>query len=182
MNIGEIFAMLSARLVEGMMYHDQMSRYYGFLGLFGYRAMHDHHYQEETDGYRKLNAYYSDHYCKLIPNKRVADPKKIPEGWLPHSRRDVDLSTKKKAIQTGAEGWVEWEVETRSIFMKCAKELFDSGEMASYAEVMEYVRDVDCELSEARKELLILESTGYDLSFIMDRQEAIKEDCLTKVD
>lgn len=180
MTVEEIFASLSARAVEGMMYHDQMSRYYGFLGLFGYRAMHDYHYQEETDGYRKLNAYYSDHYCKLMPDRRVVDPKKIPEGWFPHIRRDVDLSTKKKAIQTGAEGWVEWESETRSIYTKAAKDLLELGEMASFAEIMEYVRDVDNELSDARNELLTLESTGYDLSFVMDRQSVLQAEFSNK--
>lgn len=175
MSVEEIFAALSARMVEGMMYHDQMSRYYGFLGLFGYRLMHDTHYAEETMGYRDINAYYTDHYCKLIPERRVADPKAIPDGWYPHVRGDVDPSTKRKAIQTGAEAWVTWETETKALYEKAAKELYTQGELASYRKVMEYVKDVDCELAEAKKEMLTLEATGYDIPYIMDRQALLKD-------
>lgn len=175
MSVEEIFAALSARMVEGMMYHDQMSRYYGFLGLFGYRLMHDTHYADETMGYRDINAYYCDHYCKLIPERRVADPHVIPDGWYPHSRRDVDPATRRKAVQTGAEGWVAWETETKALYEKAAKDLYNLGEIASYRKVMDYVKDVDYELACANKELITLEAVSYDLPYIVDYQDALTD-------
>lgn len=175
MNVDEIFAAISARMIEGMMYHDQMTRYYSFLGLKGYQYMHEYHFAEETMGLRDVNAYYTDHYCKLIPERRVSDPSKIPQGWYSHVRRDVDPATRKKAIQTASEDWVAWEIETKGLYEKAACDLLDLGEMPAYAKVMEYVNDVSDETACARDELLALEATGYDLPFIVDRQTYLKD-------
>lgn len=182
MNYDEIFAALSARAIAGMMYHDQMARYYGFLGMDGYRLMHEYHYAGETIGHRDINNYYLNHYCKLIPERHVQDPAMIPQTWMPHTRGEVDMSTKRKAVQTGASEWVEWEKETKAMFEKAAKDLLEHGEMASYSMVMGYVEKVDHELARARKEMLTLEAVGYDLPFIMDRQEMLKKKYEHKLD
>ena len=51
MVIEEIFAKLKNHMLEGMVFHDQMSRYYDFLNLKGYKRCHEYHYFEETLGY-----------------------------------------------------------------------------------------------------------------------------------
>ena len=171
MSIDEIFSALSAHMVEGMMYHDQMCRYYGFLGLYGYRKEHHEHFMSETEGYQRLNTYYSDHYNRLIPEQRSVDPKKIPENWWRYRKDEVDAGTKRLAIQQGVEGWIDWETNTKELYERSAKELFDLGDLAAYDFVMEYVKDVNDEMETAHRKRVSLQSTGYDMPYIMEQQK-----------
>lgn len=150
------------------MFHDQMSRYYGFLSLEGESEAHRGRYADESKGYQKLNKYYMEHYGKLIQPARSPDPKKIPENWYRYKRDEVDVSTKRLAIQTGIEGWIAWEKDTKELYERSAKDLFDQGHLASYKFIMEYVKDVDEELAKAEEQRLWYQSTGYDMPFIMD--------------
>ena len=65
MNSEELFAKISAHMVKGIMFHAQMADYYDFLGLRGYKRMHEYHYFEESMMFRALHRYYINNYCKL---------------------------------------------------------------------------------------------------------------------
>ena len=149
----EIFAKLKARMLEGMVFHDEMSRYYDFLNLCDLRDEHRHHYDEETKGYIKLCEYYMHHANKLIPHTPMSRPDVIPESWYMYTRQDVDASTRRNAVQSGAKKWVAWESETKGLYEDCCGELLNDGEIASAYFVMEYAKDVDNELAEAHKQL-----------------------------
>lgn len=170
MTVEEIFSAVSAHLVEGLMYHDQLHQYYAFLALQGESEAHRGHYESESRAYHKLHDYYLTHYGKLIPRMRSVDPGKIPENWYRYRRDEVDASTKRLAVQTGMESWVDWERETKALYEKSAKDLLDLNEMDAYRFMMCYVEDVSEELKCAEAQKLEYQSTGYDMSYIMDRQ------------
>lgn len=58
MTVEEIFSKISAHMIEGMMFHEQMCNYYDFLGLHGYKRCHEYHYLCETIEHRKLERFY----------------------------------------------------------------------------------------------------------------------------
>ena len=145
----EIFAKLKAHMLEGMVFHDEMARYFDFCGLCDWRDKHRKHYEEETKGYQKLCEYYMHHYNKLLPNLPMNKPEVIPESWYMYKRQDVDTGTKRNALKSGIKKWVEWETETKGLYEDMCGDLLNEGEIASACFVMGYVKDVDCELAEA---------------------------------
>ena len=145
----EIFAKIKAHMLEGMVFHDEMARYYDFLGLDAHRDNHRKHYEEETKGYQKLCGYYMHHHNKLLPNYPMNRPDVIPESWFMYKRQDVDINTKKNALRSGIKKWVDWETETKDFYEEMCGELLNEGEIASAHFIMKYVKDVDCELAEA---------------------------------
>lgn len=170
MEVSEIFSKIANRMIQGLMFHEQMSNYYDFLGMKGYKRCHEYHYLEETCKYRQLCRYYINHYSKLIPYSEVEDPDAIPESWYRYTRQDVDVSTKKNAVRNGLEKWVEWETGTKDLYEKMYKELMDAGEVASALYLSEFIRGVDCELKKVQRYHISKLATGYDLIDIMQEQ------------
>ena len=156
MNTGDIFGRLKAHMLEGMVFHDEMVRYFSFLNLESYAELHKEHYEEETKGYRKLCDYYMCHYNELIPPRDMNRLNVIPDSWYRHKRQDVDTDTKNKAIREACEKWVEWERKTKSLYGDMCKELFINGDVAASMFVSCYVKDVDEELAEAERQHIIL--------------------------
>ena len=175
MTIEEIYSKLANRMIQGMMFHEQMANEYRFLGMNGYATCHEYHFMDETCNYRKLCRYFIDHHNKLVPYSDVEDPNTIPESWYRYTRQDVDVNTKKNAVKANLERWVSWEHETKELYETCYKELMEAGEVASALFVAEFIRDVDRELKKAQKYHLGKVSTGYDLVSIMDEQVHKKE-------
>lgn len=175
MTVDEIFSAISAHFIKGMMLHDQMANYYDFLQLRGYKRCHEYHFKAESCNYRKLNRYYLNHYNKLIPESRVEDPKVIPENWYRYSRIDVDIDTKKNAIKNGMNKWVSWEKETKETLERMYGELLEMGEIATADFIMEFIKDVDCELKWAERKQLDLMSVNYDMTYILDKQKKMHD-------
>ena len=145
----EVFARLKARMLEGMVFHDEMARYYDFLNMCEFRDEHRKHYAEETEGYQKLCDYYMHHFNKLLPNLPMSRPEVIPDSWRMYTRQDVDEGTRTNAKRDGIRKWIEWETETKDLYEDMCGELLNNGEIAAAIFVGKFVKDVDCELAEA---------------------------------
>ena len=170
MNTSEVFAKLKAHALEGMVFHDEMARYFSFLSLEGYKEEQIDHYLDETHGYRCLCNYYLDHYDALIPQTPMNRPDVIPESWYRYKRQDVDAGTKKNAVKTALHKWEEWETETKDLYEEMCVELLNIGEIAAEQFLKSYVKDVDCELCAIKKKLIELETVGYDITYILSQQ------------
>lgn len=170
MTVDEIYRDLSAHMIQGMMFHEQLANYYDFLGLEGYKRCHEYHFFEETCGYRKLCRYFINHHSKLVPYKEVDDPGVIPDSWYKYERQDVDAGTKKNAVKSGLERWVNWERETKKFYESMYRELINIGEVASAKFLCDYIEDVDVELKYAERYHISKASTGYDMVYIIEEQ------------
>ena len=177
MTIDEIFNQLSNHMVEGLMFHSQLSDYFGFLGLKGYQICHKYRYFDENKNYRKISSYYLCHYDKLIPNTPIKNPNLIPTSWYQYTRHDVDIQTRKNAIQAGIEKWVNWESATKKLYESLYGELIKIGEVSAAKELSSYIRDVDFELAEAYQEHLNLVAIDFDISDIIQEQDKIEKKC-----
>ena len=163
----QIFAKLRARMLEGMVFHDEMCKYWSFLNLPEYAENHERHYAEESKGYRELSRYYMEHHNKFIPILPMNRPDVIPQSWYQAKRQDVDRGTKQSGIKSGIEKWVAWETETKAIYQDCYLSLIENGEPAAAEFVLKYLMDVDEELKCATEKHLTLESVGYDLGYVL---------------
>ena len=157
MDVSEIFARLKAHILEGMVFHDDMVRYYGFLNCDKWKNEHEWHYAEETEGYRQLCDYYMTHYNMLIPVEPMNRPDVIPDSWYRYMRQDVDAGTKRNGKEVGIRKWVEWERETKKFYQDMWKELIDIGEVAAAQFISRYISAVDEELKCAEREHMNLE-------------------------
>ena len=166
----QIFARLRARMLEGMVFHDEMARYWDFLDLQKFRESHERHYVEESVGYREVSRYYMEHHNKFIPVEPMSRPDVIPQSWYQAKRQDVDKGTKQSGIKSGIEKWVAWETETKAIYQDAYLSLIEIGEPAAASFVLRFVEDVDEELKCAMHKHLALEAAGYDLGHVMSCQ------------
>ena len=182
LSVEEIYAELSAHMIKGIMFHEQMSNYYDFLNLHGYKRCHEYHCMAEMQGLRKLHRYYINHYNRLIPEKRVEDPEAIPANWLKYSRQDVDITTRRNAVKAGVEKWVEWETETKRLYQDMYKELMSLGEVASANTLAECVVDVDRELKYAQRKHITLMSVDYDADYIVMVQDDLHKEYKAKTE
>lgn len=171
MTCEEIFTKLAEHQINGMMVHEQLANYYDFLGLPGYRNCHEYHFMAESCTYRKICRYYVNHYNKLIPVTEFDTPEVVPESWYKYNRQDVDISTKKNAIKSGLEEWVDWETETKKLYSDMYKEAIENGSIDAADFIQGLVADVSNELKKATMYWLNKEAINYDMSVIISEQK-----------
>ena len=175
MTVDEIFSELAAHMIKGIMIHDQMSSYYDFLSLCGYQKCHEYHYWCENASYLKLKHHYFKYHNKLIKEKEIENPNLILKSWYNYTRSDVDISTKRNAVKSGLEKWVDWERETKLLYEKMYKELVDLNEINDAKLLEDLICDVAHELSQAEAEYFNIKASDFDIEYILMEQCEKKE-------
>ena len=171
MTIEEIFNKLASHMVEGIMYHDDLTEAFNLLGLRGYAMCQEYHFIEENYCYKLLSRYYAKHYYKLLKLENLNQPKLIPENWYNYTTMAVDVGTKRSAVRELLTKWVEWERSTKKLYQEMRHELALLNEFAAAAFIDKLIEDVSTELRHAEKKLIYLETIGYDMITIIDHQE-----------
>ena len=184
MSIEEVGQLISQRLLQGSMYHEQFANYYLFLGLEGYKSYHEHQFLEETLNYRKFITFFMQYYNKLIPNlsfEKINTPHIIPENWHNSDRQDVDSTTCRNAVTKGCEKYVNWQIQTKRVLEDMSVQLESEGEITFALEVYKYIKNVKKELIRAQKEYLEIKATDYDLPTIVARQKQLDKKYSKKI-
>lgn len=181
MTIEEIFSLLAEHLIEGVMFHSQLSEYFYFLGLNGYGKMQEYHFFEENLSYKELLDYYITHHNKLVIERAYKNPKVIPESWYQFERANIDNDLRKTAILSGFERWINWEKETKNFYSLYYKKLLELGAVAAAIQLAIYIEDVDKELADAEKDYLYLKSMDCDLPTVISIQDKLYKDYTKKL-
>ena len=171
MAASDVFSRINSHMVEGMMLHNQMADYYDFLGLMGFKRLHEYRFLCEATQMRGVSRYYINHYNKLLPPTDVLEPEIVPAGWGKYTRMDVEPSTKRNAIRTCMDKWRKWEFDTKKLYQESYSDLCDIGEVAAACKVKELVADADMELKCADRLCIKLQSVDYDLCTIFLMQD-----------
>ena len=172
----EIYSIIDSHQIEALMFHDQMADYFGFLGLDGFKCMHEFHHLDESIGRRKTKRYYMKHHSRLLEEAPVDNPKAIPTDWLKYTKFDVSQQVRNQAVQNGFRRYVEWEEASKKLYEQCAARLMELGHVADYNHVNCLVEDVDDELAELYELWLRLKSMNFDAGYT----ESIQEELHTK--
>lgn len=175
MSVEEIFKDLSSHMIKGVMIHEQLSDYYDFLNLHGYKRCHEYHAKCEMCGMRKLHRYFINHYNRLIEEENIENPNIIPASWYRYTRQEVDVNTKRNAVKTGIEKWVDWESETKKLYENMYKELMDIGEVAAANKLAFYIHKVDKELKWAQRKHINLVASEYSIMSILNEQDHLHD-------
>jgi hypothetical protein len=173
--VEEIYAEINARMIAALMLHSQMADYFDFLGLRGYKRLHEYQYVSEGKERCELNRYYINHHNRMIPDRYEGSVQMIPEGWKNANRISVGKSTKQKAVEDGFNEYRQWESDTKALYEKYAVTLRDDGHIADALRVEMLVDDVDGELKCLERMLVDLISAGYDMVYIVESQNSIHD-------
>nr|DAH67896.1 MAG TPA: hypothetical protein [Caudoviricetes sp.] len=174
-SVESIFSEINARMIAALMLHDQMADYFDFLGMKGYKRLHEYQYFSESLERKKLNQYYINHHNKLIPDIYSGQVAVIPENWITANRISVGKSTKQKGIEEGFHQYHEWESETKSLYEHYASKLREMGAVADAIMVEKLVEDVDQELKKLERIVVDLISSGYDMVYITESQQGLHD-------
>ena len=176
-NADEVFECIIRHLTKAVKFHDKMMDLYGFLGLYGFKKMHEYQYLTESMERRQAKCYVLDHMNLLIEDDCDEEGLDfIPQTWYQYSRQEVTPEARKQYIGPSFQGYKQWEEETKELLSYCANELMYMGEMAYFNEVMDMIEDVDEELEKLEKLMLKLNSVDYNIEYVMDMQEDIAEE------
>ena len=181
MTADEIFSLIASHMAKGLLIHNQLACAFNFLNLCGYKKCHEYHYFEEAYHYRCLKDFYVDNYGKLIVEKQEEAPEIIPSNWFKHVKGDVDANTKRAAIKDLMKIWVDWEKETKKLLENCYKQLYEQDEICAALKIAKCLQDVSKELSYAEEKQIDLDSSGYDMSIIIDKQNSLKKKYQEKI-
>ena len=174
MTIEEIGSLVSQRLLQGAMNHQQFSNYYDFLGLEGYKLCHKYHFLEQNYNYKKFVNYYMNQYNKLIPKFSLDTFNSlfiIPANWYDYTKDDVDTNTRRSAVKTGLEKYVHWEKDTKKFLEDMYVEAFNIHQIGMTLKIKQYICDVEDEIQKAQRQLLMIKGTDFDLPTIVSKQD-----------
>lgn len=169
--VEEIYNEINSRQIAALMFHRQMSDYFDFLCLRGYKRLHEYQYLCECKANIHVSRYYINHHGKLLSDSFSGEVKMIPAAWLTANRMSVGRATKQKAVEDGFNVYHTWEAETKAVYEKYAVKLRESGHEADAIFVDCLVEDVDKELKKVESIILDLISTGYDMVYIVEIQK-----------
>ena len=105
----------------------------------------------------------------------------IPQNWYAHTRYDVDAATKRNAVRDGFMKWIEYEKDTKQFLENMVQRLEQSNAREA-ARKLDYLIDhVEKEIEHAEEKKMALENSGYDMNYILQQQEQLKDKYANKI-
>lgn len=175
MSCHDIYKEINTRMSAALTFHDQMADLYDFLGLNGFKRMHEYRHLSETAEKRGLKRYYINHHNKLLPTIPTLDLDIIPLEWAQYKRQDVSSQVRKQAVEKSFLMYRKWEHETKECYENYAKAFLEKGKIADFTKISELVCDVDMELKKIDRIILCLSASSYDEVYILSIQEELHE-------
>ena len=176
MECTEIFKHLASHSVKGLMIHDAMSQAFRFLGLEGFAMQQDRRFRDESEEYRAILKFWSEHYNRLLEREDPGDVSVIPSSWFSYTRQQVDEGTKKSAVRTLLHQWEEWEKSTKKLCEDMYAELLSNKSAVSAKKILYRLCSTDRELISLQKIILAGDSVGYSIDWIISKDEELKKE------
>lgn len=176
MDCGQLYSVMNKRMTTALMLHAEMSDYFNFMGLHGFKRMHEYQYFKESIGKRKLNRTYLDMHNKFISEKGHEKIDVIPVEWYKHTRMDIDDGILPKYTKMALNTYKQWEEETKELLENICHVILERGKISDYNIMLCYLDDVQCELKKIYRLVEELNGVGYDVLYIVEKQKEI-HDC-----
>lgn len=207
----QLYSDLINRMKQGVEMHEQLADYYSFLNLPGYQKCHEYQMLCELLTYRKAKDMYMKEYNQLIQpatmmsnngmgnmnnnnnnstnnnsnmnsmNNNYNYNQVIPQNWYKYTRYDVDTSTKRNAVRDGFKRWIDYEKETKDFLTQMGQRLEAQNEREAARKLDHLIEHVEKEIQTAENKMMDLESTGYDMSYILQQQKPLQEHYAEKI-
>lgn len=209
--VQQLYSELINRMKQGIEMHEQLADYYAFLNLPGYEKCHEYQMLCELLTYRKAKDAYMKEYNQLVlPNVMAMNNltnmnnmanngnnsnnsqnynsnynnyanNVIPQQWYANTRYNVDASTKRNAVQNGFKKWLEYEKDTKQYLSNMEQRLEQLNEREAARKLDFLIDHVEKEIQQAEEKMMALESSGYDMSYILQQQDHLKNKYAKKI-
>lgn len=180
----EIFSEVNKRMGTALMLHSSMSDYFSFIGLHGFKRMHEYQYYSESIGKRKLHHFYLDQTNMLLEPSGHDKVDIIPKEWYKHTRMDITSGVMTKAVKQAFDTYKQWEEETYCMYSVCAIVFEEKGELA-FADYMRCeAEEVQHEIKKLYRIICPMSVSEYDWMYILDIQDKLHDKykkCLKKL-
>ena len=203
-----LYSELINRMKQGVEMHEQLADYYNFLNLPGYAKCHEYQMLCELLTYRKAKDMYMREYNQLVQpaymvnntltnmaansnnpnamnnmanNKMNYSSNVIPTNWYNYTRYDVDQGTKRTAVKEGFKKWLDYEKDTKQYLTNMAQYLEQNNEREAARKLDYLIEHVEKEIEAAENKMMNLESAGYDMNYILQQQEELKQHYAEKI-
>jgi hypothetical protein len=173
MTAKEIFSEINRRQIIAQMFHREMAVYFSFLGLQGFKRMHQYRHMEESLENENMLFWIIDHHNMLIDTEDIPSVTIIPKEWFTVSRLNVGQNTKTTATKTAMDSWREWEEETLHLYEQYSKMLLDAGAVEDYCKVSRMMKHTGQELKRLERLIEDLQLVGYDTVYLLEIQNKI---------
>ena len=175
MSVVDNFSRIGTRMIEGMMFHEELMKTYYFLGLKGYSACHKYHYLSESDEYLKLTEFVIDNYdCMLsLSLSETSTPDIAPVSWLTSDgrvRQSIQIGTRQQAIISAFDKWISWEESTKKLYEEEYFSVMNNDTVASEY-IKELVSEIQNEINYAKNERLMKRAMDFDIVSILEEQD-----------
>ena len=170
----ELYSNLNTHQITALMFHDEMTDLFDFLGLEGFKQMHEYQYLSESINHRALKKYYMNQYGMLLPDDQIDSIDVIPSDWYQHNRMAVTPGVRRQAVQRAMEQYKDWESYTKDLYQKCASHLLNWGKISDFNEINCYIKDVDEELKNLESLCVELKAVGYEDTYMVSMQDCYK--------
>lgn len=171
----EVFGLINERQILALMIHSEMADMFGFLGLDGFRQIHEYQFLAESKSHRDTKIYYLKHHGKLLPDREVNPTEVIPDEWVQYTRADVTPAVRLEYTKQAMQQYHEWEEETKELLCKYASYLLAWHKIADFNEVNHLICDVSEELNYLEQLCLELNSVEYDAVYVLELQDMLCE-------
>lgn len=156
-------AMVSDRLVGGMMHHQDNADLNEFLGMTGFARLHEMGFLDDSRSLRKVRRKTIDHLGR-IPLQGNQERGDTLSKVIAYKSSDLGANDRYRLAVTSLEEWEKWERETALVFGDAAKSL--DGTL--WKLVTRLQRGAEGEHAEAHR--LLLEAKACDLAHLYDMQ------------
>lgn len=177
MEIRDAYQKVSDTMLAAVMFHADMMECFRFLGLHGFACLHECRMKEELCERVKLREHYAKCHLMLLEDgaDRVTRREVIQKDWYKYRSLDVTKNVAWQAVKKAISEYVAWEGYAHSVYQDAAKGLLDDG-YVSDADYMACIADGTAkELQDAEHLQIKLNIVDYDMVYVLDIQERIKE-------
>ena len=167
----EIFEIINTHMTRALMFHSEMVNYFEFLGLKGFRKLHEYQYFDESIGRMNFESNYISMFNKLIKKEEIENINIIPKELYNYSKLEVTKSAISKYVKHAWNEYIKWEKETKELYKNACILLYNRDKICECSLVFDYLKDVQNELIEVYKIQETLNSSDYDNIYILEIQD-----------
>lgn len=169
----EVYGIINARQVTALMFHSEMADMFGFLGLEGFKCMHEYQFLEESSAHRATKSYYLSHHDKILSDDEVRGIDVVPDEWLRYTRMDVTPSIRRQSVEKAMTEYLKWEMDTKEVYSECAAYFLRWHKMSDFERVQRLIEDVAKEIKCLKEICLKLRASDYSLDYIVTLQDEL---------
>lgn len=153
--------------------HMDMANMFEFLGLKGFKMMHEYQLVEEGACYRKTAKHYLTHYNKMLEVEDVDFLDIIPRDWYRYTRFEVTPGVRKRAVIELFDEWKEWEQETKELYSHLATSLINNKHFVAGNYIGDLAKETAEEIKKLEKMYLELKTVEFDSVYVEGTQNKL---------